>query len=67
MQDNYLNLKFLDKILLFLFIFINSIYHYQSFDFLFKTQGYFSYLLLAAGTLIVLQRATKKQINYFQD
>ena len=49
----------------FLFIFINSIYHYQSFELLLKSLGNFRYLLLSAGVFFVLEKATKKQILYF--
>ena len=49
----------------FLFVFINSIYHYQSFELLLKSLGNFRYLLLSAGVFFVLERATKKQIFYF--
>jgi O-antigen ligase len=48
-------------VLFFAFIFINSLIHYQSFDLLIKSLGNFRYLLLSAGVLLFMDKASDKE------
>jgi O-antigen ligase len=52
-------------IIFFLFIFINSIVHFNSFDLLLKSLGNFRYLFLSAGVFFVLQKMSDQQKKFF--
>jgi O-antigen ligase len=52
-------------IIFFSFIFINSIFHFNSFDLLLKSLGNFRYLLLSAGVFLVLEKMQEQQKKIF--
>ena len=52
-------------IIFFLFIFINSIIHFTSFDLLLKTLGNFRYLFLSIAVFFVFEKISDRQKKFF--
>jgi O-antigen ligase len=52
-------------IIFFLFIFINSIIHFNSFDMLLKSLGNFRYLLLSFAVFLVFEKMSDRQQKFF--
>jgi O-antigen ligase len=52
-------------VIFFIFIFINSVIHYASFDYLLKSLGNFRYLLLSAAVFFVFEKISEQQKKFF--
>jgi O-antigen ligase len=65
-QKNFLRNKLVIYIfILCLFIFINSIIHFTSFDLVLKSLGNIRYLLLSIGIYLALEKMSHRQLNFF--